>query len=165
MPIPKNINNLPKQISFLIRQNIYGDDLKEYKTDNELLIEKTEKVLEIGRKLLKDYDLTFPDDEKESSIKPVENNFTPTVNNELYLKPKKMKISEWLKILKAAKYSSGLEGIPYRWIDNRGKIKIHRMAFVHIESEKLVEKQAHSLFVKIQLSTLPPVPTHIPKSS
>ena len=30
MHIPKNINNLPKQISFLIRQNIYGDDLKEY---------------------------------------------------------------------------------------------------------------------------------------
>ena len=159
MPIPKNINNLPKQISFLIRQNIYGDDLKEYKTDNELLIEKTEKVLEIGRKLLKDYDLTVPYDEKESSIKPVENNFTPTVNNELYLKPKKMKISEWLNILKAAKYSSGLEGIPYRWIDNRGKLKIHHMAVVHIELNKLEEEEFQAacdkLYLEIMLPTVP----------
>lgn len=162
MHIPKIINKLPKQISFLTRKIIFGDDLNEYKTDNDLLMEKTEKVLEIARKLLKDYDLTIPDDEKESSIKPVENNFTPTVNNELYLKPKKMKISEWLNILKAAKYSSGLEGIPYRWIDNRGKIKIHNKAIERIEREKLREEQAHCLVVKMQLSTLPSPPSTLP---
>lgn len=156
MPIPKNINNLPKQISFLIRQNIYGDDLKEYKTDNELLIENTKKIL-------KDYDLTFPDDEKESSIEPDENNFTPTVNSKLYLKPRNINPQKWYNTLHAVKKSLGLEGIPYRWIRNRGKLKIHRMAFVHIKRKKLEEKQAHSLFVKIQLSTLPPVPSYIPR--
>lgn len=158
MPIPKNINNLPKQISFLFRQNIYGDDLKEYKTDNELLIENTKKILKNYGSILD----SFPDDEKESSIEPDENNFTPTVNSKLYLKPKNINPQKWDNTLHAVKCSLGLEGIPYRWIRNRGKLKIHRMAFVHIERKKLEEEQAHSLVVKILLSSLPSPPSSLP---
>ena len=119
-------------------------------------MEKTEKLIERGRKILKDYDLTIPDDEKDFCIELDVNNFTPTVNNELYLKPKKMKISKWLNILKATKYSSGLEGIPYRWIDNRGKIKIHNKAIEHIERKKLEQEEADRLYL---LYTLPRVPS------
>lgn len=154
MHIPKNINNLPKQISFLIRQNIYGDDLKEYKTDNELLIENTKKKL-------KDYGLTFPDDEKESSIEPDENNFTPTVNSKLYLKPKNINPQKWDNTLHAIKCSLGLEGIPYRWIRNRGKLKIHRMAFVHIERKKKKEEELQAVYDKLYLEIiLPTVPSN-----
>ena len=121
-------------------------------------MEKTEKLIERGRKILKDYDLTNPDDEKESSIKPVENNFTPTVNNELYLKPKKMKISKWLNILKEAKHSAGLKGIPYRWIDNRGKLKIHNIAFKDIERKKSEQEEADRLYLEYILPSAPSFP-------
>ena len=57
---------------------------------------------------------------------------------------------------KSSKIFLGLEGIPYEWIENRGKLKIHRMAFEYIERKKSEQEEADRLYL---LYTLPRVPS------
>ena len=154
MHIPKIINNLPKQISFLTRKRIFGDELEEYKTYDELLIEKTQKQIKKASKILKVIEqkneqiykvhgLKIQNNDTEKYTELVVNNFRQNVSSKLYLKPKNVSSQKWFIILSAAKHSSGLKGIPYEWIENRGKLKIHRIAFQYTENKN---KKKESIF-------------------
>jgi hypothetical protein len=46
----------------------------------------------------------------------------------IIIKRKGKEVNKWLRCIKSAKHQYDLEGIPYDWISNDGKVKIHKKA-------------------------------------
>ena len=72
------------------------------------------------------------------------------VLNILYLAPKNYPLYKWLIKLKIAKYFFNLEGVPYDWISNYGKLKIHHMAYYLYLKEYERNKNVNKILSEVE---------------
>lgn len=132
MHIPK-LSDIGKKVLYKCRNE------KDYfRTYDKIKLDNAHKLL---NSIPKNLSLDAQNDNE--TIYHFEDNNTEIVTNRFYLMPNKKKVllriknndrkafklvESWLKKLKLAKYFFNLDGVPYDWISNSGKLNIHRKA-------------------------------------
>lgn len=167
-----NLTDMSKKMKYFF----YGEN-KYFMTHDMSILHSADKLLKNIPK-----EISLYDQDDSEIIDHINDNNTEIVTNKLYLMPDKKNIllgiknndkksvkffESWLIKLKLAKHYFNLDGVPYDWISNRGKLTIHRKAldlYLKNESRKL---EVNNLLRQIQseeaaklLSNLPIAPTN-----
>lgn len=154
MIILKQLEKLSKNIAFYFHQKIGNEEIY-FQTPDDINIANANKLLSIYKSYDDSIDDDSPDDDSidDDSIDydsldddPIDNNeivenifsFMPMEITKTKLKNindikkinkiKQREVFEWSNCIKKAKHHYHLAGIPYKWISNDGKVKIHKKA-------------------------------------
>ena len=200
MAILKQLEKLSKNIAFYFHQKIGNEEIY-FQTPDDINIANANKLLSkyksyddsIDDNSLDDDSIDYDslDDDSIDNNEIVENifSFMPMEITKTKLKNindikkinkiKQKEVSEWVRCIKDAKHHYDLAGIPYDWISNDGKVKIHKKANVlylknyeNKQKERQEIKEIYKEFftdelTKKQLEILKSlnVPTHYPSTS
>lgn len=161
--------NIVKQVQFVLHKTI-GNEKLYFQTQDDIILDNSKKLLSkyssydnsLDDNSLDhdsiDYD-SLDDDDSIDNSEIVENiiSFMPMevtrtkiknindINKKNIIKEKE--VSQWLIFIKTAKHHYDLAGIPYDWISNDGKVKIHKKAR-DLYLKKYEKKQKEILEIK-----------------
>ena len=164
MIILKQLEKLSKNIVFYFHQKIGNEEIY-FQTSDDINLARANKLLSkyevydddsiddnsLDNNSIDDNSL---EDDSIDNCEIVENiiSFMPmevtktklkNINNKDKIKKiKQREVSEWLKCIKDAKHHYDLAGIPYDWISNDGKVKIHKKARnLYLDRYEMIEKR------------------------
>lgn len=161
--------NIVKQVQFVLHKTI-GNEKLYFQTQDDIILDNSKKLLSkyssydnsLDDNSLDhdsiDYDSLDDDDSIDNSeiveniisFMPMEVTRTKIKNiNDINKKNiiKEREVSQWLIFIKTAKHHYDLAGIPYDWISNDGKVKIHKKAR-DLYLKKYEKKQKEILEIK-----------------
>lgn len=160
--------NIVKQVQFVLHKTI-GNEKLYFQTQDDIILDNSKKLLSKYSSYdnsLDDNSLDYDsidddslDDDSIDNSEIVENiiSFMPMevtrtkiknindINKKNIIKEKE--VSQWLIFIKTAKHHFDLAGIPYDWISNDGKVKIHKKAR-DLYLKKYEKKQKEILEIK-----------------
>lgn len=160
--------NIVKQVQFVLHKTI-GNEKLYFQTQDDIILDNSKKLLSKYSSYdnsLDDNSLDYDsidddslDDDSIDNSEIVENiiSFMPMevtrtkiknindINKKNIIKEKE--VSQWLIFIKTAKHHYDLAGIPYDWISNDGKVKIHKKAR-DLYLKKYEKKQKEILEIK-----------------
>ena len=148
-------SNLGKKSIYIIKKNL-GIENNYFKTDEEILIDEYNQLM----KKFSTYQCAIYEESDTEINTDNQINKIEIVSSKTYLKPKNLKLDNWLIRLKIAKYSFNLQGIPYDWIPNYGKHKIHIKALYSYlcSVERKIEKQRLVNYYELEVLKPPTTP-------